>query len=402
MPWRETHVEDERVRFIGEWLSGEYTLSALCREFGIARKTGRKWRDRYVAEQLDGLAERSHRPLSCPHAMAPQVRQAVLDARGSHPRWGARKLKAWLEAKDPEQGWPAASSIGELLAREGLTVCRRRRRAKATEAGELAAIAGANSVWCADFKGWFRCGDGSRCDPFTLLDADSRFLLRCQAVARTDGLTLLPLFEAVFRQWGLPEVIRTDNGAPFASTGFGGLTALSIYWIKLGIRPERIAPGRPQQNGRLERLHRTLKAETAQPSAASLPAQQRRFDRWRREYNEERPHEALGQRPPASCYEPAARRLPVRVPSPTYPADVVPRPVNKGGCIRWRGLIDVGQALAGETCGWQALDGAERYWRLFFGRLPLAVFDTCYSTWVPDKEAKAVVKAYVAGPTWHW
>jgi hypothetical protein len=213
-------------------------------------------------------------------------------------------------------------------------------------------VSAANDVWCTDFKGWFRTADGRRCDPFTLTDAHSRYLLRCQAVARPDEENVRPIFMAAFEEHGLPLAIRSDNGPPFASPGVGGLSRLTVWWIKLGIRPERIVAGKPQQNGRHERLHRTLNQETATPPAASLPAQQERFDAFRAVYNNERPHEALGQQTPALLYQPSPRPYPDRVADPPYDDEVAVRRVRSNGQIKWAGeLIFVGEALVGERVG---------------------------------------------------
>jgi len=231
-------------------------------------------------------------------------------------------------------------------------------------------VSAANDVWCPDFKGWFRTGDGRRCDPFTLTDAHSRYLLRCQAVARPDEENVRPIFAAAFKEHGLPLAIRSDNGPPFASAGVGGLSRLAVWWIKLGIRPERIVAGKPQQNGRHERVHRTLNQETATPPAASLPAQQERFDAFRTIYNNERPHEALGQQTPASLYAPSPRPYPHRVEDPHYGDEVAVRRVRSNGQIKWAGeLIFVGEALIGEPVGILETEGGD--WLVRYAEIEL-------------------------------
>lgn len=343
---------DERTRFIAEILAGEEAMTVLCREHGISRKTGYKWLARYQREGAAGLTERSHAPLRHGQAHELAVVQAVLGLRERWPHWGPKKLRAKLGEGRPDLALPAASTIGDWLRREGLAGRSRRRRRCPAYARPFAAVTAANDVWCTDFKGWFRTGDGRRCDPFTLSDADSRYLLRCQAVARPDEANVRPIFEAAFQEYGLPLAIRSDNGPPFASPGVGGLSRLSVWWIKLGIRPERIVAGKPQQNGRHERVHRTLGEETAKPPADSLPAQQRRFDEFRAVYNTERPHEALGQKTPASQYRPSPRPYPDRLADPPYGSDVAVRRVRSTGQIKWAGeLIFVGEALIGEPVG---------------------------------------------------
>ena len=360
MPWRETCHMDERTQFIAQVLAGEDEMAALCREYGISRKTGYKWLGRYRCEGAAGLADRPHAPLQHGQARDVSVVQAVLDLRERWPYWGPKKLRAKFAELHPELAVPAASTIGDWLRREGLVARARRRRRCPAYTQPFAAVTAANDVWCTDFKslplartgGWFRTADGRRCDPFTLSDAHSRYLLRCQAVARPDEEHVRPIFEAAFKEHGLPRAMRSDNGPPFASPGVAGLSRLAIWWIKLGIRPERIIAGKPQQNGRHERVHRTLKAETAAPPADSCSAQQHRFDDFRAIYNNERPHEALGQKPPASLYEPSPRPYPDRVEEPSYGADMAVRRVRSNGQINWAGgLIFVGEALIGEPVG---------------------------------------------------
>lgn len=260
MPFRETCAMDERVRFCVLHERGDVTMAELCRQFGISRKTGYVVLERWRSGGAAALAARSHAPHRCPHALEEARREAVLAVRRRHPTWGPKKVKAWLERRRPETQWPAASSIGELFAREGLTVPRRRRRHAPPRTAPFAGCTAPHDVWSMDFKGWFLTGDGQRCDPLTVQDQASRYLVRVVAVERMDVGHVWPVLAAAFREHGLPRVIRSDNGAPFASTGAGGLSALSVRLIKAGVVPERTDPASPQQNGRLERLHRTLKA----------------------------------------------------------------------------------------------------------------------------------------------
>src|SRR5437016_11429294 len=278
MPWNETCAMTERMKFVALVEEGEETIAALCRRFGISRKTGYKLLERYAAEGVDGLCDRSHAAHHHPHAVSEIIESRIVALRSEHPSWGPRKLHARLRMIEPETHWPAVSTMGDILRRHGLVVPRRRRLAIPASTSPFADCECANDSWCVDYKGWFRTGDGRRCDPLTISDAYSRYLLRCQAVRRVDTRCARPLFEATFREYGLPRAIRSDNGPPFASCSAGGLSQLSVWWIKLGIRPERITPGQPQENGRHERLHGTLAVDACRPPAANRRAQQQRFD----------------------------------------------------------------------------------------------------------------------------
>jgi len=375
MPWKVSGVVEERARFVVEYESGEWTMAELCRHYGISRKSGYKIVARWEQAGADGLEDRSRAPQRHPNQTAEEIAAAVLAVRRAHMRWGPRKLRRWLEDRYPGQAWPAPSTIGALLQREGLVHARRLRRKTPPYSEPFAAADQANAVWCADFKGWFRTGDGERIDPLTMSDAHSRYLLRCQAVGKTDTAAARAICEAAFREYGLPLAMRTDNGPPFASRAVAGLSQLSLYWMKLGIVPERIQPGHPEQNGRHERMHRTLQAETASPPEANRRRQQTAFDRFRREYNQERPHEALGQRPPAALYAASPRRYPDRLPQPEYDSDLLVRHVYPHGQFFWKNNdVFLSKVLAGERIGLGALD--ERYWCVYFGAFPIAYFDS--------------------------
>lgn len=373
MPWKETCAMDERKDFVRTVLRREASVSELCRAWGISRKTGYKWLERYEEEGRAGLADRSHAPLNSPHRLDEAVIEGIVELRGRHPSWGPRKLRAWLMEYRPSLLWPAASTIGELLHARGLTVPRKRCR-RVPPSTPFAAVSAPNDVWTVDFKGWFRTADGVRCDPLTLQDAHSRYLLRCQAVGQANGHCVWPIFDAAFREYGLPLRMRSDNGPPFATTAVGGLSKLAIRLIKAGVVPERIEPGKPQQNGRHERFHLTLKRETASPPAASVPAQQRRFNSFRKVYNEERPHEALGQTAPATHYMPSPRRYSGRLREPEYADGIEVRRVRHNGQIKWRGdLLYVGLVLSGELVGCSPLD--DERWLLRYGPLDLGIID---------------------------
>lgn len=375
MPWRDTDPVSEQKRFIDEWERGGDTFAGLCRAFGVSRKTGYKRIARYNAWGLDGLGDLSRAPHSHPKKICPEVEERVVELRIEHPTWGPKKLAAWLNDREPQTQWPAPSTVGNLLDRRGLTRTRRKVRRTPVWSRPFGGADFPNQVWCADFKGHFRTKDGQRVDPLTVADASSRYLLACQAVEGTGGEAVRRTFERVFRKHGLPESIRTDNGPPFASVGLGGLTKLSVWWIKLGIIPERIEPGHPEQNGRLERLHRTLKAETAMPPRKAKAAQQRAFDDFRIKYNQERPHEALGQEPPARHYRPSPRSYPSKVKSPEYGSDVAVRRVRTNGEIKWGGaLVYLTGALRGEPVGLVPRD--ERHYDVCFGPLVIGVLDS--------------------------
>ncbi len=381
MPWQEVCTVDARMRLVAAVMAEQDSMAALCEEYGVSRKTGYKWLGRYLAEGPSGLLEGSHAPRVVPWAISRAQAEAIVGMRQAHPSWGPKKLRAKLMALAGEQRWPGLSTIGDLLRRQGLSQRRKRRRQATPAVGGLRPAVGANAVWCVDFKGWFRTGDGARCDPLTATDAFSRYLLACRAIPPDhDGCRIQ--FERLFREYGLPQVIRSDNGAPFASLGAGGLSRLSVWWVKLGIMPERISPGQPQQNGRHERMHKTLKAETASPPAATLAAQQRRFDRFRVEFNHQRPHEALGQTVPAAHYSPSQRPYPVRLEDPAYPAEFDLRRVRSNGEIKWQGeLVFIGQALVSELLGLCETQQGDA--EVYFGPIRLGAIDRLSLQLVP-------------------
>lgn len=374
MAWKVTCAVEERLKFIGEYRSEEWSFAELCRRYGVSRKTGYKWLERYEVEGWEGLRDRCRAPERHPNTVLREVSDAVLAMRREHPHWGPAKLRARLEREAPEVQWPAESTIGEMLKRAGLTAPQKIRRKATPSRSPLAHAEAPNQVWCADFKGWFRCGDGSRCDPFTVTDSYSRYLLRCQILPSLEERGVKAILEAAFREYGMPDAIRTDNGEPFASVGLGGLSRLSMWWMKLGIRPERIPPGKPQQNGRHERMHRTLKQATARPPAANRRAQQKAFDCFREEYNRQRPHEALAMQTPADLYVGSSRSYPQHLRQPEYNDAWQVRHVRECGRIRWGGAaVFVSKVLAGERIGFEPVE--DGHWRLWFFDYPIGVFD---------------------------
>lgn len=370
MPWETGTVEESRARFVLEAEDSVLSFAALCRRHGISRKTGYKWIKRYRTEGLEGLSDGSHRPKSCPHATPERVVARIVELR-KRRGWGAKKLRKLLIE---ENGWsPSRDTIHRVLLRHDL-VQRGKSRRRRTHPGEPPFDADrANAVWTADFKGEFRLGDGRMCYPLTVQDAHSRYLLEVRALEGPTIERTRPPFRRLFTRYGLPERIRTDNGHPFASKALGRLSQLSVWWVRLGIRPETIEPGKPQQNPRHERMHRTLKAGTARPPSKNLRAQQARFDRFRKVFNEERPHEALGQEKPASQYEPSECGKP-RTSRVRYPGHFELRKVASDKTIKWHDQkVFVSGLLRFETVGLEEI--AEGVWAVYYGPVFLGWLD---------------------------
>lgn len=375
MPWSTTTPMDQRARFIFDLERCCYTMTELCQHYGVSRKTGYKWAQRYVDGGIEGLSNQSRAPRDCPHRTPQAIRDALISFRRKHPTWGPKKLRRVLSKRHPEVPWPALSTIGNILSQAGLVVAqRRRRRSQPLRASSAAAPGAPNELWSADFKGQFLTGDRRYCYPLTIVDRYSRLLLRCEGLKSTAGAGVSAGFQSAFREFGLPDAILTDNGTPFAGSGLRGLSRLAVWWIRLGIRPIRIAPGRPQQNGGHERMHRTLKAETTRPPARNLRAQQDRFDAFVQEYNVERPHESLGQQWPAELYRPADRPYPEQLPEVEYPGHYELRKVRHTGEIKWKGArLFLSETLAGEQVGLEETD--DGIWSLYFSTILLARYD---------------------------
>lgn len=365
---------DERLKFIADYARGEWDLAELCRRYEVSRKTGYKWLARYAAEGGAGLLDRSRRPRACPHRTKPEIEDALVELRQLHPTWGAKKLLRVLSQREPYWVLPSRSTCCDLLLRHGLVTHRRRRRPLVHPGPPLSGMREPNAVWTADFKGQFRTGDGQYCYPLTVVDGYSRFLLGCQALRSTRVELARPVFKRLFREYGLPQIIRTDNGVPFASTALGRLSTLSVWWIRLGIRPELIEPAHPEQNGRHERMHRTLKAETTRPPCANLAGQQVRFTHFRRMYNEVRPHEGIGQEVPTSLYQASPRQLPRKLPPIDYPSHFEVRLVSNNGGIRWDcEWVNVTHTLGGQYVGLEEV--GDGLWDVYFGPLKLGRMD---------------------------
>jgi transposase InsO family protein len=373
MPWQEESTMQLRRQFVQDVQSGATPITELCAAYGISRKTGYKWLARSDADGAAALVDHSRRPHTSPRATPGELVRALLEARHRHPTWGPRKLLRLLRQQQYEAPWPARSTMARHLQRAGLVVTPRRVRRPGHPGRPQAPMDAPNAIWTADFKGQFKLGDGRYCYPLTLADGYSRRLLRCQALTSTQVAESRPVFVRAFEEYGLPTRIRSDNGVPFASQALGRLSALSVWWIRLGILPDLIEPASPQQHGRHERMHRTLKRETARPPQRSRRAQQRRFDAWRREFNELRPHEALGDATPASVYAASPRPYSGRLAALEYPGHDEVRRVSHNGGIRWHSTwVNVSETLGGEVIGLVAIDDGE--WDVHFGPLRLGRF----------------------------
>jgi transposase InsO family protein len=372
VPWRASQPVDLRIEFITRHQRGE-RMSDLCREYGISRKTGHKIKKRFERSGAAGLFDESRAPKHIPHRTAPEVVELVVAERLRHPSWGAKKLKDVLE-KQLGHSLPAASTLGDILLRRGLVDPRKRRPRHTPTPTGLRVAHCPNDIWCVDYKGQFRLGGGSYCYPLTVTDQVSRFLLACEGMPAISDQAARDAFEDVFQTYGLPAVMRSDNGVPFASTGLAGLTRLSVYWLRLGIVLERIRPGHPEDNGRHERMHRTLKRDTARPAQSNLLRQQERFDSFRHEFNHDRPHEALGMKRPAEIYAPSTRSYPTKLPELAYPAHDDAVIVDRWGSIRvGRRKVHLSAALACQTVGLREEDDGR--WLVTFMEIDLGLVE---------------------------
>lgn len=375
MPWTDTNPMTERAKFVLALHEGVFSMTELCRRFGISRKTGYKWRRRYESGGLSALADRSRAPHHCPHRTPDAVREAVIAARDEKPAWGPRKLRALLHARDPETAWPARSTIYQILKDAGRVPPRPHRRPHRHPGTSPIHADSPGAVWTADFKGEFRLQCGAYCYPLTIQDAFSRYIVACEALPAPSVQHVEPVFERTFRRYGCPAALRTDNGAPFAcSRALGGLTTLNLSWVRLGIAHQRIRPGCPQDNGRHERMHRTLKARTTRPPEATFADQQRRFDAFCEEFNTVRPHEALGDTVPAASFAACPHPMPTMLPVAWYPGHYERRKVSRGGAIRLKGWqLFVSSVLAGRYVG--LVEVEDGIWSLFFADRLLARLD---------------------------
>ena len=366
---------DQRLQFVADHQRALYDMTTLCARYGVSRKTGYKWLARYAEAGPAGLEDRSHAPHRCPHRIDSGLAALLLATRRAHPTWGPAKLVQYLAPRHPEvEDWPAVSTVADLLGRHGL-VRRRRRRRRIAHPGVVPIHTTApNDLWTADFKGHFRTRDGVYCYPLTIADQHTRFLVAVQGLRSTKGVGVRAVFERAFREFGLPEAIRTDNGVPFATTGLHGLSQLNVWWMRLGIQHQRIRPSSPQENGAHERMHRTLKAEATRPPKGNLAAQQRAFTAFRTEFNTERPHGALSGVPPATRYTPSPRPYPEQLPTLEYPGHFVVKRVTSAGTIRFKHrLLFLAHALTPHPVGLEEVD--DGLWSIYLGPVLLGRID---------------------------
>lgn len=382
MPWEQTSAMDQRLQFIADWLSGDYFKIELCTAYGISRPTADKWIRRYQEGGVKALEEVSRAPYSHPNATPQEIREGIIQGKLDRQNWGTKKVMDYLRENYPLVDWPADSTAGEILKRAGLVKQRQYRRRMAPYSEPFKSCQESNQIWSTDFKGDFLLGNRRRCYPLTLSDNFSRYLLLCRALEHPSYEAVRPWFEWAFRQYGLPEAIRSDNGAPFASLALGGISQLSKWWIQLGIRPERIEPGKPSQNGRHERMHRTLKHDV--PVQKDHDRQQNRFDSFMEEYNWQRSHEALGRKTPGRVYHRSLRTYPAKLPPIEYDSDFVVRRVRHNGEIKWRAaLIYISQVLAHEPLGLKQID--EEQWELRYSFHLLGILNQRTKTVLPPK-----------------
>lgn len=370
MAWKEVKPMEERKRFVLIAQCVHQTFSALCHAFGVSRKTGYKWWKRFREGGLEAIKEQSRRPVNSPHRTSPQVIELLIKERKKHPTWGPKKLRRLLIKKYRLKKVPSSTALANWLKKHGLSFCRKRRTPPGAVVAHhhLTQAKYPNHVWTVDFKGKFKTRDGKYCEPLTVRDLFSRYVLGCQAMNKPTSQQTHAYFEKLFKIRGLPKIIRVDNGTPFGASGPCGLSRLSAWWISLGIRVEFIRPGHPEENGSHERMHRTLREETACPPAKHSQAQQRRFNVWRKIFNEERPHEAIGMKCPAEKYKPSKRRYRTPPPDPNYPSYYEIKRVRKGGRITRRGARSIGKAFEGMKIGLKPV-GEDEYQVYFYDML---------------------------------
>lgn len=375
MPWKEATKMSERVDLIEKWNSGKYSITELAEEYGVSRPTVYEWTGRYEEFGEAGLESRRSVPKSCPHRTDEKIGRKIIQAKQEHPHWGPAKLIALLKIEQPKVAWPSASTAGAILDKEGLVQRRRKKRSGVVRQGRRLEASESGEMMTVDHKGQFRLGDGRYCFPVTINDPVSRYSYAIAGTGSTSYGPVKKAFERVFEMHGVPDLIGSDNGTPFScSRALGGLSALSVWWIKLGITPMRIHPGCPWENGTHERMHRTLKAETARPPAKNQREQQKRFDAFRKEFNTVRPHAGLGGRRPGELLRPCRRSYPRRLPEVEYPAHYETRSVRLKGLIKWHGkLLFLSKSLVGEQVGLVEID--DGIWSIYFGTIELGRYD---------------------------
>lgn len=383
MPWKETCAMDEKKAFLAAYLEGDMKMTALCQEFGISRPTGYAMIERYQQDPESYHRESSRAPHHHPNEASRRLVQLIMKQRRKQPAWGPVTIRSVLERMYPDEIWPAASTIGAILKREGaIPAAPKRRLGAIPRSTALTEPAAVNEVWGIDYKGQFRTGDRKYCYPLTLTDRYSRFVLGCVGRRTVAEEYARPAMQKLFEAYGLPKVIRSDNGPPFATNGLAGLSRLSAWWLRLGIVAERIKPGHPEENGSHERMHGVMKAELLKTVQWDMASQQRAFNTWRKVYNEERPHHALGMRRPAELYQPSPRRMPDRDPEVSYSPQHEVRMIRQNGSIKWNSeLLFISQSLVHQPVGLLQVD--EGRWHVFYMGLKLGMLDERLKKVVP-------------------
>jgi putative transposase len=393
MPWKDEKPMDQKISLISNWLSKEYSLSHLASAYGVSRKTIYKWILRYNNEGIEGLKDRSQKPHWHPRTTNECIVKQIIDKKIRYKRWGPKKIVAKLKEEQPEIEWPAASTAGEWLKKNNLVKLRKKRQRVPPYGEPFIECDGVNDVWSADYKGDFRTGDHKKCYPITISDNYSRYLLACTGLLGPRYIETKRVFEETFKKNGLPRAIRIDNGTPFAGKSKTGLSRLSIWWIKLGVIPERIEKGKPQQNGRHERMHRTLKEYAINPEGKDLRLQQKQFDEFIYEYNEERPHESLGQKPPGSIYKRSKREYTDKPHKIEYDLGYDVRSVKHSGEIRFKGdMYLITGLLAGEKIGMKQYDYGK--WKIYFSFQEICELDLLSKKIKPLNKQKKVLPMY--------
>ncbi len=393
MAWNEVNVEDQRKKFIHDCLENKLKMAEVCRLYGISRKNGYKWLNRYKLGGWEALNDQSRAPLIQAFKTDCNLVDDILQVRFNYPTWGPKKILAWLETNHSQIEWPSTTTIGTLLDKNGLTVPRKYRRRVPGKTVPLSHCQQANDVWCTDFKGWFLTGDGQKCEPFTLTDGATRFLIRCLKLHCNKTDNVWGVLDSAFRELGLPMYLRSDNGSPFATCGIGRLSPLSVKLIKAGVTPEWIDPGKPQQNGRHERMHQTLKNETASPPEPTLEVQDMKFKEFIKYFNFTRPHEALNQKTPGSIYIPSNRVWTGRLKSPEYPSNYIVRQVRYNGEIKWKGELPfLGRVLYGEPVGIKEEENGT--WKVFYGPIILGHIDINKQFSSPEGAKRRIYKKH--------
>jgi transposase InsO family protein len=376
MTWKVTNMEDQKRQFVLLWKTNKFTLSALCRDFGISRPTGYKILQRFEEEGWDALVEQSRRHNSHPNTTPQEMVEAILEIRNKYPRWGARKVVAILEREWESESIPCPSTVNAIMRRHGMTIPRRRSIKKITNQFPVFDPVNPNEIWSADFKGKFRMGNKVYCHPLTIADSKSRYLFAIKGMENPTTEGAKPVFERVFREHGLPLYLHTDNGAPFGSAlSLRRMTRLSVWIIEIGITPVYSDPGHPEQNGRHERMHRDLKAAATRPPAGCLVSQQKVFEKFIKEYNNERPHEALNMKTPSDVHIRSTREYPRIIRDWDYPKEITPRYVSGNGAIRWGadGWIMITTALAGKYVGMEEVGTG--LWKLYYRHVELGYYE---------------------------